>query len=216
MEQVIDLNLRNVQYPNNKLFSEIVESWCKKKQIKGEEELKIWKNKNGFDDDQWNDYITREWRWTIWCMDKFSEKIPNYYLKKKSMLDRVEYSLIRVSSENLANELFLRIKEKESTFEEIAKKYSEGPEKQTCGIVGPDQIWKAHPILAKLLKISEKGQLWSPRKFDKWWIIVRLNYIQNTPLDKSLFKELALELGLKFIEESIKDKSYEELNQLLE
>ena len=34
------------------------------------------------------------------------------------MLNKVQYSLIRVSSENLANEFYLRIKEKEATFEE--------------------------------------------------------------------------------------------------
>ena len=51
------------------------------------------------------------------------------------MLDKVQYSLVRVSSENLANELYLRIKEKESTFEEIARKYSEGPDKQSNGIM---------------------------------------------------------------------------------
>ena len=132
------------------------------------------------------------------------------------MLDKVEYSLIRVSSENLANELYLRIKEKESTFEEIAKKYSEGPEKQTQGIIGPDPIGKAHPALAKLLQISEKGQLWIPRKIDMWWIIVRLNYIKNSSLNESLSKELALELGSKFIQELMNDKSFDKLNELLE
>ncbi|MBO8218856.1 peptidylprolyl isomerase [Prochlorococcus marinus] len=216
VENLVDLTLKNVQYPLAENIREITKYWCQKKQIKGEEELKIWKEKNGFNEDQWNDYITRKWRWTKWCMDKFSERIPNYYLDKKSMLDKVEYSLIRVSSENLANELYLRIKEKESTFEEIAKKYSEGPEKQTQGIIGPDPIGKAHPALAKLLQISEKGQLWIPRKIDMWWIIVRLNYIKNSSLNESLSKELALELGSKFIQELMNDKSFDKLNELLE
>ena len=203
MEQFIDSNLKNVQYPDASQVKEIIKSWCKEKQIKSEEELKIWKKKNGFNEDQWIDFITRKWRWTKWCVDKFSKRIPNYYLEKKSILDKAQYSLLRVKSENLANELYLRIKEKESTFEEIAKQYSEGPEKYTDGIVGPDSIGKAHPALAKLLKISNKGQIWPPKKVDSWWIILRLNYLQNTSLDNSMFQKLALELGLKSIEEFI-------------
>lgn len=214
LEQIVDSKLKNTEYPQDNQINDLIKSWCKNKQLKGEEELKIWKKKNGFNEDQWNDYITRKWRWTKWCMDKFRERIPNYYLEKKSMLDKVQYSLIRVSSENLANELYLRINEKESTFEEIAKKYSEGPEKQTQGIVGPDSVGKAHPALAKLLQVSEKGQIWSPRKIDKWWIIVRLNYVQKTSLDDFLFKKLALELGLNFIEELIDNESYDNLNEL--
>ena len=214
-EQIIDSNLKDSYYPKAKEVNKIIKLWCKNKQINSEEELKIWKKKNGFNEEQWNDYITRKYRWTKWCIDKFSERIPNYYLQKKSILDKVQYSLIRVASENLANELYLRIKEKESTFEEIAKNYSEGPEKHTQGIVGPNPIGKAHPELAKLLQISEKGQLWPPKKFDEWWIIVRLNYVQSTALGESLFQELALELGSKYIEEFINNESYDSIKELL-
>ena len=40
------------------------------------------------------------------------------------MLDKVSYSLLRVNDELLANELFLRIKEGEATFADIASNYS--------------------------------------------------------------------------------------------
>ena len=120
MEEIVDSTLENVQHPENNQIKEIIKLWCKERQIKSERELNIWKKKNCLNENQWIGYITRKWRWTKWCVDKFSERIPNYYLEKKSMLDKVQYSLVRVSSENLANELYLRIKEKESTFEEIA------------------------------------------------------------------------------------------------
>ena len=206
-EQIIDANLQDVQYPESSQIKKIIKSWCEENQIKSDEELRIWKKKNGFNEDQWKDFITRKWRWTKWCIDKFNKRIPNYYLERKSILDKAQYSLVRVTSENLSNELYLRIKEKESTFEEIAKSFSEGPEKYTDGIVGPESIGKAHPALAKLLKISNKGQIWPPKKVEKWWIIVRLNYLQNTSLDETMFQKLALELGLKHIEELVNDES---------
>ena len=58
-------------------------------------------------------FIIRKWQWSFWCINNFEDKIPNYYLERKSYLDIVEYSIIRVKNQNLANELFLRIKEKE-------------------------------------------------------------------------------------------------------
>ena len=62
----------------------------------------------------------------------------------------IEYSIIRVKNQNLSNELFLRIKEKEETFENIASKYSEGAEKNTNGHIGPIPLGNAHPSLAHL------------------------------------------------------------------
>ena len=215
MELIVDSKLKNVQYPKANEYNKIIKSWCKKKHITSEEELKIWKKKNGFNDDQWNDFITRKWRWTNWCMDEFAERIPNYYLEKKAILDKAKYSLIRVTSENLANELYIRIKEQESTFEEIANKYSEGPEKQTAGLIGPESISSVHPTLAKLLQISKEGQIWSPKKIEKWWIILRLNLLQRTALDESTFKKLALELGFKFLEELINEQSSDKFHELL-
>ena len=142
----------------------------------------------------------------LWCLQNYRKAIDNEYLNADSEIEIVDYSLIRTKNFNLANELYLRIKEKESTFEDIAKLYSEGPEKYTDGAVGPESIGKAHPALAKLLKISNKGQLWPPKKVEKWWIIVRLNYFQNTSLDETMFRKLALELGLMYIEELINNE----------
>ena len=72
------------------------------------------------------------------------------------MLDTVNYSLIRVTNKNLVDELYLRIKEEESSFEKVAREYSEGPEKKTSGEIGPFPLGKAHPNLANLLEVSKK------------------------------------------------------------
>ena len=163
--------------------------------------MKEWKITNGLDDDLWIDYVTRKWRWTKWCLKKFRNKIPNYYLERKSMLDNVKYSLLRVKNQNLANELFLRIKEGESTFDEVAKQYSEGPERDTEGKIGPVPLGKTHPQLAELLEASVSGQIWPPKIIESWWVIVKLDYIKNMPLDEQLTIDLALELGLKYVEQ---------------
>ena len=59
---------------------------------------------------------------------KFKDKLYDYFLSRKSKLERVIYSLIRVKDRNVANELYMRIKENEEPFWKIAKNYSDGPE----------------------------------------------------------------------------------------
>ena len=58
---------------------------------------------------------------------------------------------------------------------------------------------KLHPILAKILLISEKKQLWSPRKIDNWWIVVRLEELFNTELNEKIVAMLAHELGENYL-----------------
>ena len=45
------------------------------------------------------------------------------------------YSLLRLENSYLARELYLKIEEGESNFADLAKRYAEGPERNTNGIV---------------------------------------------------------------------------------
>ena len=99
---------------------------------------------------------------------------------KKKKTELVSYSLLRVSEEGLANELYLQIAEEDANFKELIKKYSEGPEKNTNGIIGPSPISKTHPILLEKLRSAKQGQLIKPFKIENWWLIVRLeSFVTN-------------------------------------
>ena len=103
----------------------------------------------------------------------------------------------------MANELFLRIIEKEEKFEDIASKYSEGLEKKTNGHIGPVPLGNAHPLLAHLLQIIEEGKVCSPRMIDTWWVIIRKEKLINTSLNDEIIQKLSLELGGIFLNDSI-------------
>ena len=115
------------------------------------------------------------------------------------MLDLITYSLLRVKDESLALELYLRINEGEEDFSDLSKTFSEGPESNNGGIIGPVNVKQTHPMLAKILLISEKNQLWPPKKIDEWWIIVRLEELINTELNEDLAMMLAYELGEMYL-----------------
>ena len=69
--------------------------------------------------------------------ERFAPKAEARFLERKNELDQVVYSLLRLENSFLARELYLQIESGESNFADLAKRYAEGPERNTNGIVGP-------------------------------------------------------------------------------
>ena len=198
-EAIIDHFIEEVDRPNEEIKKSIIENWLRKEGIESNESLKKWLNHNKFNQIEWEEYLIRKWSWERWCLLKFKSYIPSYYLKRKNFLDKVSYSIIRVKTKHLANELFIRIKEKEARFSELASKYSEGKEKHVGGFIGPVPMSTPHPALARLLQVSQPGQVWDPKKINSWWVVVRLEKLHNTELNEKISLKLSLELGEKHI-----------------
>ena len=203
-EELIDNLISNVNQPNEQQKITIVNGWMESNKLNSQEDLKRWCLLNGFQDWELQRILFREWRWKYWCAKNFKEKISSYYLERKPFLDQVSYFILRVKEKALANELFIRINEGEASFEDMASNYSEGPERQTLGKVGPVPMSQPHPKLARLLQISKPGQIWPPKKVEEWWIVTKLTEIINTELNDKIYLQLALELGEKKLEEALK------------
>ncbi len=200
--------MKNITNPSDDQQKEIIKLWLNDNKITNEKVLYSWLKLNKMSEKEWRIYIIRNWKWTKWCLDYSNDKISDYYLKRKDSLDLVKYYLMRVKSKDLATELYLRIKEKESTFYEIASEFTEGPERNCGGLIGPLEISKAHPSLAKLLKVSTPGKLLPPQQLQKYWIILRVEERINTPLDENLTQRLSLELGGKYIETNLDNVNF--------
>ena len=198
-EALIDHFIKEVQKPNEELKKSIVENWLRKEGIKSNEALKKWQKYHELGQNEWEEYLIRNWRWERWCVLKFKSSVASYYLKRKDFLDNVSYSIIRVKNKHLANELFIRIKEKEARFSDLASKYSEGVEKRIGGFIGPVSMSTPHPVLARLLQVSQPGQVWPPKNINSWWVVVRLEKLHNTELNDTIAIKLSLELGEKHI-----------------
>ena len=96
--------------------------------------------------------------------NKFESKIDEYFLEKKELLDKVMYSILRVSKEQ-ATELFTQLKEEESTFSELVSVYSIGSEKKFNGIIGPVELGNLNINLSERLRIS-RGTTLAPFEFN--------------------------------------------------
>tara|TARA_B100000212_G_C27260044_1_gene484091 strand:+ start:26 stop:706 length:681 start_codon:yes stop_codon:yes gene_type:complete len=188
---------------SNEEIEKIKKRWCFLNKISSEKDLEIWKKINKISNEKWEDLITKEIRWGEWCLCKFNNQLKDYFFKRKPFLDKVIYSLIRVSEFGLAQEIFLRIKEGENNFSELSSQYSLGDEKNNNGIVGPISINKSHKEINNLLKISRINQLWPPILIENWWVIVRLDNKIEAELDNEISLMLAKELGEKFLNENM-------------
>ncbi|MEG3846324.1 peptidylprolyl isomerase [Microcoleus sp. herbarium19] len=132
-------------------------------------------------------------------------KLESYFLQRKRSLDRVIYSLIRVKNAEIAREIYFRIHEKEQSFAELARKYSQGPEAQVNGIIGPAELGTIQSNLAHLLAISQPGQLWHPIRIEEWLIIVRLETLIPAKFDVAMRQRLLRELFENWVQEQMRE-----------
>ena len=140
----------------------LLQQWCTTQQHSTEEPLAAWLQAHGLKHEQWQQRVLPPALWLHWCRRAFHHKLKGYFLQRKSQLDQVSYSLIRVQDEDLACEMFLQIREQEATFEALASTHSEGPERLQGGRIGLVPTTHPHPCVAELLRVSQPGQLWPP------------------------------------------------------
>ena len=135
------------------------------------------------------------------ALERFGHKVEQHFLTRKSSLDQVVYSLLRVKDPDLANELYLMLAGHESNFADLAARYAEGPEKSTRGIVGPVPINKAHPILAERLRSCSVGELLPPIQIEGWHLVVRLESLKPAHLDAATEVGMAQELLMQWVQQ---------------
>lgn len=142
-------------------------------------------------------------------LEKFKQstwgvKLESYFLNRKGQLDKVIYSLIRTQDLGIAQEIYFRVLEGEQSFAELARTYSQGPEAQTDGLIGPVELSVPHPTLAQMLSTSQPGQLLPPTRVGDWLVIVRLERFIPAQLDEAMRRRLLNELFNTWMQEQLK------------
>ena len=106
-------------------------------------------------------------------------------MQKKSDIDRASCRLIRISDKDLATELYHRIKAKETSFEDVARKYGEGTERLQGGLI-PMQAMSSMPYgLAPLLERLKPSEVSTPLRLGQGFCMVELLKLTPSKLDES-------------------------------
>ncbi len=155
----------------------------------------------GRSNDEVMDRLERVIRRQEYIREQFAPKAEARFLDRKNELDQVVYSLLRLANNFLARELYLQIESGESNFADLAKRYDEGPERNTNGIVGPVSLTQAHPLLVEKLRVAQPGVLLEPFRVADWWLVVRLERYSPATFTPEVSDRMCREMFDAWIEE---------------
>ena len=175
--------------------------------INTDKELKRWMRSEFLDEVQLQCRSERFGLWLETCEKRFKNQMLSLFLKRKSQLDRVVYSLHWVDEEALADELFIRLKERECSFEQLFCLLPDNrKEGLPSGKHGPTKLEMLPDALAQILRVSTPGQVWPPREAEGGWVILQLEELQPAIFNKRLRRQFALELGERWLTEEMEAK----------
>ena len=179
---IFDEICRSIELPEEH-EADLVNSYCLQNNLHQPEQISEHLQRRGWQQNDLLYFATKQERLRRFQQLMFAEDVELRFLSTKNDLDTIWYSLLRSRDGNLAFELHQRLLEGEADFEELAATFSEGPERDHGGKLGPVPLSQAHPVLVEKLRISQPGQMWEPFFLKDIWVILRLDEWQGARLD---------------------------------
>ena len=161
----------------SKLAKPVLTSWVRRELVC--DSTSYAKDNNVLNSPEQVEKILMEWSHDNWC-----QRLESIYLENKSNLDQVSCSLLRVKNQNLAFELYHRIKSKESTFEELSWSFGEGDERQHGGKFNKKRMKAISPSLHPLLKKLRPGEVLKPHRIADWYVVLYLEEFVPAQFDE--------------------------------
>lgn len=138
---------------------------------------------------------------------RFGPGLEETFLTSQGAHDQIVYSLLRVRDPALAQELWIRLEEGETTFAEVAAKFSEGPEAARKGVIGPMPMGQLQPAeLAHLLRTLRPGQLHPPSRIGEWTVLLRLEQLTPARFDAAMQEFLLNQQLDAFLSERVRQR----------
>ena len=179
------------------------QQFCQQNRITSEAGLQNWLARHYMTSQHLDEMVTRSLRIEKFKRETWEHKLSSYFLKRKGQLDSVIYSLLRTDDLGIAQESYFRIQANEQSFAELAQKYSQGPEAQIGGLVGPVELELLTPGLAQRLIASQPGQLLPPFRYKEWHVLVRLEQRLPAQLNESMRQRLLDELFNDWLQQQV-------------
>lgn len=175
-------------------------------QLTSETEQQAWLERHSMTLEDLEDLATRNLRIQRFKQETWGHRLETYFLNLRGKLDKIIYSMIRTKDAGVARELYFRAQEGEQSFAELAQAYSQGPEAQTGGLVGPIEMSNLHPNLAQVLRASQPGRLLPPSRLGEWFVVIRLEKLLPARMDEPMRQRLLNELFEAWLQEQLNPK----------
>jgi parvulin-like peptidyl-prolyl isomerase len=167
------------------------------------------RQEQGISSEQLNNIAIRQLKLEKFKEASWGQDLDSYFYQRKPQLDRAIYSLITTSDIGIAQEIYFRIQEGEQSFAQLAREYAQGPEAQTDGLVGPVELQSLHPMLTKVLSMSQPQQLSPPTQIGEWIVIVRLEKLLPAQLDRQMRQRLLNERFQAWLQTQIAPQNWQ-------
>lgn len=213
-DEIIKNDLSEVIIPKD-IKDKTISDFIHQNNLSEGEKFQNFLNNNLINQKQFEDNVLKDIKIKQYSMVNYENKIEAHFLQRKKDLDVVVYSLIRLKDFFKAKELYLRIKDEEAEFGDIASEFSEGVEKKTRGIIGPSPLSAAHPKLAEKLRFIQPGEVFGPITVSQTCIIVRLETFDPAILDDFMRIKMSEELFNLAIDKKAKTLTNEIINSHL-
>jgi parvulin-like peptidyl-prolyl isomerase len=202
-ERVIDHAVGSIECTPAEI-EEAYQKFHQTNQINSEKELQIWLQRHNMNVIQLELTVIRPLKIQKFKQQTWGNQLEAYFWQRKSALDLVVYSTIKVKDRGLAQELFFRISAQEQTFTDVARQYSQGIEAYTGGIMSPISIGRLPKSLAQILRSLKPGEIYRPTVLDNHFVIVRLEQIIPAKLNALTAKSLLNELFESWLQKQLK------------
>lgn len=188
-ELIVDEAIANIDVDPQ----QAVETFCAKRGIFSEEQRQAWCKQQNQSLEALTAAALREHKIALFQEQTWGAQIESYFLQRKTQLDRVCYSLIRTKNASLAQEIYFRLNDDGASFSDLARQYSEGQESKTGGLIGPVELNVPHPVLSRMLSVSQPGQLWAPTQIGEWLVIARLEQFEPAQFNDTMRQRMLTE-----------------------
>ncbi len=130
----------------------------------------------------------------------WGHKVSSYFETVRDRLDRISYSILLVEDGAIAQELFFRVQSNETSFAELAVRYSQHETAQRGGLIGPMLVAEINPAIAGVLAQLHPGELSTLFQLDRGYGFMRLNERLKPELDETTHQTLLDELFENWIQ----------------
>jgi PPIC-type PPIASE domain len=134
---------------------------------------------------------------------RWGHKISSHFLSRKGQLDRAIFSAIQVDSLGMAQEIYLRVKDRRQSFDKLARLYSQGAEAKLGGVMGPISVHQVHPQIAYHLVGLEPGELSPLFQLNGLYIFIRLEQRLPARFDDEMKGQLMEELFEQWVQTEV-------------
>lgn len=132
------------------------------------------------------------------------EEVLEAFAKSRLMREQVAFSIIRVQSKELADQICNELQNDFKDFSELARAHSMGENAEQGGLIGPLPLSAVNPTLVQVLTNMRPGQMTQPIPSDNdTFIIIQLNSLQRMSMNSQIAESLKNQLFNKWINDQL-------------